>query len=75
VPTIHCLGLNHRTADLDLREQVAFSEEDIRAALARLGCGKNGSRPADVSEMAILSTCNRTEIYAVTPVENFQIII
>ncbi len=72
VPTIHCLGLNHRTAGLDLREQVAFSEEDIRAALARLGCGKNGSRPADVSEMVILSTCNRTEIYAVAPTEDFQ---
>ena len=72
MPVIHCLGLNHRTADLALRERVAFSEEDIRAALARLGCGKNGSRPVGVSEMVILSTCNRTEIYAVAPEENFD---
>ncbi len=71
MPVIHCLGLNHRTADLALRERVAFSEEDIRAALARLGCGTNGSRPALVSEMVILSTCNRTEIYAVAPEEDF----
>jgi len=72
VPIIHCLGLNHRTADLALREQVAFSEEDVRAALARLGCGTNGSRPAGVAEMVILSTCNRTEVYAVSPTENFD---
>ena len=72
MPVIHCLGLNHRTADLALRERVAFSEEDIRAALARLGCGTNGSRPARVSEMVILSTCNRTEIYAVAPEEDFD---
>ena len=72
MPVIHCVGLNHRTADLALREQVSFSEEDARAALARLGCGKNGSRPAQVSEMVILSTCNRTEIYAVAPEEDFD---
>ncbi len=64
---LFCLGLNHRTADLALRERVAFSEEDIRAALARLGCGQNGARPAQVAEMVILSTCNRTEIYATSP--------
>lgn len=69
-PHIFCLGLNHHTADLALREQIAFSEEDIRAALARLGCGVNGSRPAQVAEMVILSTCNRTEIYAVSPTED-----
>ncbi len=64
---LFCIGLNHRTADLALRERVAFSEEDIRAALARLGCGQNGARPAQVAEMVILSTCNRTEIYATSP--------
>ena len=69
-PHLFCLGLNHRTADLALRERVAFSEEDIRAALARLGCGTNGSRPAQVSEMVILSTCNRTEIYAASSTED-----
>jgi len=71
VPVIHCIGLNHRTADVALRERLAFSEEDVRAALARLGCGTNGSRPTDIAEMVILSTCNRTEIYAVAPYEAF----
>lgn len=62
---IHCLGLNHRTADISLRERLAFPEESIRAALARLGCG-SGSQPDAVSELVILSTCNRVEIYAVS---------
>jgi glutamyl-tRNA reductase len=70
---IHCLGLNHNTAEIGLREQLAFSEESLRAALARLGCGrvdsgykKNGgcSDPEEVSEMVILSTCTRVEVYA-----------
>lgn len=51
------LGINHKTASLDLREKVAFTPEtleaDLRAALAEAG----------VSEIAILSTCNRTEFY------------
>ena len=68
--SLFCIGLNHRTADITLREQVAFSEEDIRAALARLGCGQNGSRPPQISEMVILSTCNRTEIYAISPAKD-----
>ncbi len=72
MPVIHCLGLNHRTADIALRERVAFSEGDIQAALARLGCGTNGARPADIAEMVILSTCNRTEIYATAPSEAFE---
>ncbi|NPA93728.1 MAG: glutamyl-tRNA reductase [Chloroflexi bacterium] len=74
MPVIHCVGLNHRTADVALRERLAFSEEDIRAALARLGCGTNGSRPTDIAEMVILSTCNRTEIYAVAPREAFPVL-
>ncbi len=74
MPVIHCVGLSHRTADVALRERLAFSEEDIRAALARLGCGSNGSRPTDIAEMVILSTCNRTEIYAVAPREAFPVL-
>ncbi len=59
---IHCLGLNHQTTSIALREKLAFSEEHIQAALARLGCGEGF---ADIHEMVILSTCNRVEIYAV----------
>lgn len=59
---IHCLGINHTTASISLRERLAFSEDSLRAALARLGCG--GMENA-FNELVILSTCNRTEIYAV----------
>ena len=61
---IHCLGLNHQTTSIALREKLAFSDEHIQAALARLGCGAGF---ADIREMVILSTCNRVEVYAVAP--------
>ena len=58
---IHCIGINHRTAPLSLREKLNFSEEAVRAALARLGYGHGLQH---VTELAILSTCNRVELYA-----------
>ena len=58
---ILALGLNHTSAPVQLRERLNFSEDQIRASLARLTCG-NISSP--LSEMIILSTCNRIEIYA-----------
>ena len=51
------LGLNHATAPLDLRERVAVAESDCAAAAAEL-IGQPGVR-----EAAVISTCNRTEIY------------
>jgi glutamyl-tRNA reductase len=51
------LGINHRTAPVELREQVAITRERITAALRDLA-----ALPS-VSEAAILSTCNRTELY------------
>ena len=51
------LGINHRTAPLSVREQVAFHAEELRRALADLA-GR-----ARAHEVAILSTCNRTELY------------
>ena len=52
------LGLNHQTAPIALRERVAVAAERLPAALRELQ-----SVPG-VSEAALLSTCNRTEIYA-----------
>ncbi|HEY0879268.1 MAG TPA: glutamyl-tRNA reductase [Zeimonas sp.] len=57
------LGLNHRTAPLRLREQVSFPGEALRAALTDLRARLYPVAP----ESAILSTCNRTEIYCATP--------
>ncbi len=52
-------GINHRSAPVSLRERVAFGEADLPAAL-------RGLRAAGgVQEAAILSTCNRTELYCV----------
>jgi len=51
------LGINHRTAPVELREQVAITGERIKAALRDL------TALPSVSEAAILSTCNRTELY------------
>ena len=57
-PVLHALGLNHQTAPVCLRERLAFDAESLPAALAAL------KALPGVSEAAIVSTCNRTEIYA-----------
>jgi glutamyl-tRNA reductase len=49
-------GLNHRTAPVEVREQLAFDERSLGAALADLV-----ARPG-ISEGLILSTCNRVEV-------------
>ena len=55
---VTCVGLNHRTAPVEEREKVAFSADDLPDALNRLH-GELGSA-------VIISTCNRTELYATT---------
>ena len=52
------LGLNHRTAPIDLRERFAFASDQLGASLQGLRRSM-----ASHKEVAILSTCNRTEIY------------
>ena len=56
---IYVLGLSYKTAPLELREKVAFRPDETRAALARL------RDEGTASEIALLSTCNRTEFYTV----------
>lgn len=58
-------GLDHTTAPVEIRERLAFSSTDIPAALTQLTTPQGG-RPAPLAEAAILSTCNRVEIYGVT---------
>lgn len=57
-------GLDHTTAPVDIRERLAFSNTDITAALAQLTRAGDGRQPL-LAEAAILSTCNRVEIYGV----------
>ena len=54
---LYALGLNHTTAPLEVREQVVFQLDTLGQALRELI-----GRPR-VKEAAILSTCNRTEVY------------
>ncbi|WP_145444084.1 glutamyl-tRNA reductase [Staphylococcus pettenkoferi] len=53
------ISINHRTADVALREKVAFKEDNIRSANVDLFETKA------ILENVILSTCNRTEVYVV----------
>ena len=53
-----CVGLNHRRAPVELRERVAFSADELERALEELRALEG------IEEAAILSTCNRVEIYA-----------
>ncbi|MDH5360660.1 MAG: glutamyl-tRNA reductase [Gammaproteobacteria bacterium] len=53
-------GINHKTAPVDIREKVAFDPQRLPDALRELV-----SRDS-VNEAAILSTCNRTELYCET---------
>ncbi len=53
------IGLNHRTAPLDLLERMTVDDADLGKALGDL-CGRE-----HISEALVLSTCNRTEVYAV----------
>ncbi|HYR43824.1 MAG TPA: glutamyl-tRNA reductase, partial [Terriglobia bacterium] len=52
------VGLNHKTAPVEIRERLAFSSDALRSALASL-VGRE-----QVNEAIILSTCNRVEVVA-----------
>ena len=57
--SIYLLGVNHRTAGVELRERLHFSTQDsLRAASELRGAGL-------LSEGLVLSTCNRSEVYGV----------
>jgi glutamyl-tRNA reductase len=56
---LYVIGVNHTTAPVQIREHVAFDSEHLGSALRELTLH-------DASEAAILSTCNRTELYCST---------
>jgi glutamyl-tRNA reductase len=62
--TLIAYGINHATAPIDLRERVSFGNDVVSDALQELK-HQNG-----IHEAAILSTCNRTEIYCSIDQEN-----
>lgn len=54
---VHCIGLSHHTAPVAMREQLSFTADDIEQAFLR-------APQFGLSELVILSTCNRLELYA-----------
>ena len=75
VPEAHilCVGLNHQTASVALRERLAFSTLRLEQALARSIEG-NQSAAGEIEELVILSTCNRVEVYAVSQQPAFDLL-
>ena len=55
---LRILGLNHRTAPVQIREQLTLNAQQLPGALDEL------VRMPHVDEMLIVSTCNRTELYS-----------
>ena len=51
------IGLNHKTADVEVREKLAFNGPKLEEGLLKL------RELSGVEEAIILSTCNRVEIY------------
>lgn len=63
------LGLNHKTAPVEIREKLAFdNQESIREGLKKL------TQTEGIKEAVIVSTCNRVEVYVCTNGENEKII-
>lgn len=52
------VGINHKTAPIEVREKICLQDEEIPALISKLR--------ETVTECVVLATCNRTEIYAVT---------
>ena len=62
---LFAFGLNHRTAPVEVREKLYLCDEEVQEFLSILR--------KTLSECLIISTCNRTEIYAVSPAESVDI--
>ena len=54
-----CVGLNHETSPLEVRDALVLSDEEVARAIRAL------RERAGASEALVISTCNRTEVYAV----------
>ncbi|MCL5105637.1 MAG: glutamyl-tRNA reductase [Armatimonadetes bacterium] len=63
------IGLNYKTAPVELREKLSISDGQLPEALQDLGAREH------ISECLILSTCNRTEVYAYTPAKTDDAVV
>ena len=64
MPHIAILSVNHQLAPVEIREKVAFAQNELASAISKLL-----SIP-DILSCVVLSTCNRSEIYAVSESDN-----
>ncbi|GAB4315113.1 MAG: glutamyl-tRNA reductase [Candidatus Sumerlaeia bacterium] len=64
--TVLLAGISHQTAPVEVRERVSLTEDDIRQAL------EAGPTHPALATFALISTCNRTEIYAATQEPDFD---
>ena len=55
--TISVIGLNHKSANIDIREKFSFTADNAALLLRRI------KKVRDILEVIVVSTCNRTEIY------------
>ncbi len=55
--TISVIGLNHKSANIDIREKFSFTADNASLLLRRI------KKVRDILEVIVVSTCNRTEIY------------
>jgi len=67
--TLLAFGINHQTAPVAIRERVAFGPESMQSALQNL------TEHTSVEEAAILSTCNRTEVYCGIDAANSNVVL
>ena len=58
-PTVFVAGMSHRTAPVEVREQLALEDDKLREVVAALAA------QGTAAELMILSTCNRVEVYGV----------
>ncbi len=59
IPPLLLIGVDHRSAPLEVREKVAYGEEEVRTMLRRVTASRT------IEEACLLTTCNRTELYLV----------
>lgn len=67
--TLLAVGINYNTAPVAIRERLAFPAESLYASLQEL------RQVREISEAAILSTCNRTEFYCTTTTNDEKFLI
>jgi len=67
--TLLAVGINYQTAPVAIRERLSFPAEALQPALQEL------HRINEISEAAILSTCNRTEFYCAANTANQEVLI